>query len=187
MWDWLDPITLIKAIDIISRKRKDVKLVFFGADPLTAKDFSSKTVADSVELSKKLNLYQKQIYFISRWIPYAERANWLLDADIGIISHHKSLETEFSWRTRAMDYLWAGLPIITTEGDSIAALVEKHSLGRVVPYQNAKSMAEAILAILENPRDHERIKENIQRFSPSLYWENIVVPIHNFCKKLIRK
>ena len=34
-----------------------------------------------------------------------------------------------------MDYIWARLPIITTEGDSIAKLVKEENIGEVIKYE----------------------------------------------------
>jgi hypothetical protein len=39
----------------------------------------------------------------------------LREADIGVSLHREDVETRYSFRTRVLDYLWAGLPIITTE------------------------------------------------------------------------
>ena len=40
-------------------------------------------------------------------MPYDERADYLLDADVGVSTHFPHIETEFSFRTRILDYLWA--------------------------------------------------------------------------------
>ena len=65
-------------------------------------------------------------------MPYAERGRYLADADIGVSTHVLHVETAFSFRTRMLDYLWAGLPIVCTEGDEFAGIVEREGLGRVV-------------------------------------------------------
>src|SRR5664280_3299763 len=46
--------------------------------------------------------------------PYTERSDHLLDADVGVSTHFDHVETEFSFRTRILDYLWTGLPIVAT-------------------------------------------------------------------------
>ena len=42
-------------------------------------------------------------------------------------THQPHLETEFSYRTRVVDYLWCGLPVVTTEGDALADLVARQA------------------------------------------------------------
>ena len=57
------------------------------------------------------------------WVPYDERALYLMEADLGVSTHHAHLETRYAFRTRMLDYLWARLPIVCTEGDHFGDLV----------------------------------------------------------------
>jgi hypothetical protein len=52
------------------------------------------------------------VVFHEQWVPYDERVDWLTDADIGVSLHRHHLETELSFRTRVLDYLWAGLCLL---------------------------------------------------------------------------
>ena len=54
------------------------------------------------------------------WVPYDERADFLLDADLGVSTHLEHIETAYSFRTRVLDYWWAGLPVVATDGDTFA-------------------------------------------------------------------
>ena len=67
------------------------------------------------------------------WVPYAERGGWLAEADLGVTAHHDHLEARYAHRTRVLDYLWAGLPVVATRGDALAELVERERLGVTVP------------------------------------------------------
>lgn len=183
IWDWLDPQTPIKALEIICRKRSDIKLVFFGVKSAESGKGVSPTAQAARKLAQDLDLYNKQVFFMEEWIPYSERADWLMEGDLGIISHEKNLETRFSWRTRALDYLWADLPIISTEGDPLTELIEQHRLGRSVPNQDPRAMAEAVLELLADPVENNLIKQNIKSFTPSLYWENLAGPLDQIIEK----
>lgn len=184
IWDWLDPETIVKAAQIITQKRSDIKFVFFGVSSSEKDKVISKAAKSTIELSKELGLFNKQIFFIEKWIPYQERANWLLDCDLGVISHHDNIETRYSWRTRALDYLWANLPIITTKGDAISEIVKSDNLGRVVPYQGHTHMAEAIIELVDNKSEYQTIKQNIKEYIPKLYWENLTFSIDRFLGSL---
>ena len=65
----------------------------------------------------------------------------LLEADVGVSTHFEHVETAFSYRTRILDYLWAGLPIIATQGDSLSRLVNQHDLGITVPAEDTDACA----------------------------------------------
>ena len=47
----------------------------------------------------------------------------------GCPRHLLHVETAFSFRTRMLDYLWAGLPIVCTEGDEFARIVAARGFG----------------------------------------------------------
>ena len=62
------------------------------------------------KLAADLGLTGQHVFFNSGWVPYDQRANVLLDADVGVSTHLDHAETAYSFRTRLLDYLWAGLP-----------------------------------------------------------------------------
>ena len=74
-------------------------------------------------LAAELGLLDTHVFFNEGWVPYDERQNFLLDADVAVSMHLDHVETAFSFRTRVLDYLWASLPVVTTAGDAMAALV----------------------------------------------------------------
>ncbi len=187
IWSWLDPLTLIKAMAIIATKRKDIKAAFLGVQSFEKTNQHQQIINQSFKLAEELKIKDKFVFFINEWLPYAERDKWLIDGDLGIISHNDNIETRFAWRTRALDYLWANLPIVTTQGDAIAELVHKYNLGRVVPYCNPEALSQAILELLDNQEEYQKIKQNINAFIPNLYWKNLIGPINDFCQRLEKK
>ena len=178
IWNWFDPLTLIKAIDLISKKRSDVHLVFMAVQPPKGADITNMSMpAKAFNLAKELGLFNKHVFFNTEWIPYERRANFLLEADIGISTHFGHLETRYAFRTRILDYIWAGLPIISTEGDSFARLIREKEIGLTVPYEDPEAMAQAILFILDNPNAAAEMKKNTAAVSQKFYWDEVVKPL----------
>ena len=158
LWNWLDPEILIQAMDKVRRRRPDVKLFFPGTRHPDPDFYVPEVTTRTLELARRTGLAGKTIFF-SDWVPYDQRGAFLLDADIGVSAHRDSVETRFSVRTRILDYLWAGLPIITTEGDEAADLVRRERLGEVVAAGGIGGWVDAILrpagdpgVAAENPR-----------------------------------
>jgi glycosyltransferase involved in cell wall biosynthesis len=158
-------------------KRKDIHLVFMGIKHPNPVVPEMKMARDALELAKSLGIMDKHVFANMGWLPYGDRQNFLLDATIGTSSHFDNLETRYAFRTRILDYIWAGLPILTTEGDSFAALVKKRDLGCVVPYQNAEATAQAIESMVDNPQRLQAIRENLAELRPEFLWENTTKPI----------
>ena len=177
IWNWFDPLTAIKAVEEIAKERKDVKMVFLGVKHPNPKIDKMKIVEQVLDYCREKDLLDKYIFFNFGWTPYEERAGWLLNSSIGISTHMDNLETRFSFRTRILDYLWAELPIIATEGDCMADLIERKEIGEVVPYNNVEAVKKSILEVIDNPAKNELIKKNIREVKKDFYWDLIVEKI----------
>lgn len=182
LWDWLDPLTLIEAMAQISRENPRVKLFFMGTAHPNPEVPIMDIVKRSIDRSKELGLYGSSIFFNEKWVPYADRQNYLLEADLGLSLHHPFVETRFAFRTRLLDYLWADLPMVVTEGDALSEHVAKHDLGRVVPYHDASAVAGAVLELLANPGLREQWRERFVQARDPYLWENAAAPLRAFCQ-----
>jgi GT2 family glycosyltransferase len=182
VWNWFDPLTLIKAMKIISLKHSDVKLFFMGVKSPNPSIPEMKMLNDAVELAKELNVFDKNVFFNFGWVDYDDRQNYLLEADIGVSCHFETLETRFSFRTRVLDYLWANLPIVCTKGDHFADLIEKQGLGITVDYEDELALSEAILKLLQDNDFYNNCKQNVTRESENFKWSKVSQTLVEFCE-----
>ncbi|MHB1130991.1 MAG: glycosyltransferase family 4 protein [Chloroflexota bacterium] len=183
LWDWLDPQTLVKALAQVRATRTDVKLLFMAQQPLTsAVQSGNRAGAESVALARDLGLLDECVFF-GDWVPYAERGAYLLEADIGVSLHLDGAETHFAFRTRLLDYIWAGLPILATEGDSLGEMVAARSLGRVVPAGDADQVATAVLSLLAEKDLRERLARDFSQAAAPLVWEKAARPLQEFFRR----
>lgn len=181
IYDWLDPITPIRAIETISKTRKDVKLFFMASTHPDQDRVSSKVMSKAMETSRELQLLNNQVFFNPGWVPYRDRQDYLLEADIGISSHPNHLETRFSNRTRLLDYIWAGLPIVVTGEDSLSDLIREYKLGKVVLPGDSEAFAKAILSILSTENYKEIYSQRSPEVSMRLSWGKAVEPLLKYC------
>jgi glycosyltransferase involved in cell wall biosynthesis len=181
VYDWLDPLTLIRAMDVVAEQRDDVKLFFMGVKHPNPKVRGFEALEQATELSRELGL-ENRIVFFNDWVPYEDRANYLLEADIGVSLHLDHLETRYAFRTRLLDYIWAGLPTICTAGDTMASLVSKHQLGRVAGYQAVAEVATAILELLDTPDLHAAYAPRFEAVADLFSWPSAVRPLVSFCR-----
>src|SRR5207248_578483 len=80
IWNWFDPLTPIRAVHTLARTREDVKLFFLGVKHPNPGVQQLAMTGRAVELAKELGLYDRFVFFNFGWVPYGERANFLLDA-----------------------------------------------------------------------------------------------------------
>jgi hypothetical protein len=151
IWNWLDPLTVIRAIAQLDRP--DVKLLFLGTRHPNPGVPAMAMHARAVELADGLGLLGSRVFFNEGWVPYAERGAYFLEADVGVSAHLDELEARFAFRTRLVDCIWAGLPIVATEGDALGELARERGLGEAVPAGDAGAYAGALGRVLDAGRN----------------------------------
>ncbi|MBX3089360.1 MAG: glycosyltransferase family 4 protein [Cryobacterium sp.] len=180
LYSWFDPKTLIRAVTQLSMSRPEIRLYFLGTRHPGVERMG--IVSESLKLARELNALNSSVFFNEEWVPFADRQNFLLEADIGVSTHHSHLETTYSFRTRILDYLWAGLPMVVTSGDSFAELVEGEKLGIVVPEEDVDALASAIDRALFDRVFQASVRANVQRVAEQFTWENTLQPLIEFVR-----
>ena len=182
IYNWFDPLTLIRAMAKIADLKSNIKLFFMGVKHPNPEVKELQMVNETISLAKKLGVYNKNVFFNFGWVDYNDRQNYLLEADAGIITHPNHIETRFSFRTRIMDYLWAGLPIISTEGDYLSTLIEKKGLGIITGDGNVQDLVDAIIKLSEDRDFYRKCVKNIEEIAKDYTWEKVCQPILDFCR-----
>lgn len=173
LWDWLDPVGAVQAMVLLVERRPRARLVFMG--PAPADPAQARAAAAAHRLAAEHGLLDRVVFFNDRRVPYAERSDWLLAATCAISLHTEHLETRFSFRTRLLDCFWAGLPIVCTEGDELAALVEREHLGASVPPGRPELLAERMLEVIV--RGRASYGPALARVAEQYRWTQVAAPL----------
>jgi glycosyltransferase involved in cell wall biosynthesis len=186
IYNWFDPLTLIHAVDRLRRDITNVRLVFMGLRHPNPEIPTMRMGSAAIALADDLGLTGEHVFFNEGWVPYAERQNHLLDADVGVSCHLDHLETEFSFRTRILDYLWCGLPIVATSGDSFAELITGRQLGVTVPPGDAEELRGALRMVLTDDDLRARCRDNIEAVAAEFAWSSVLQPLVELCRSPVR-
>lgn len=180
IWNWFDASTLLRAMDLVREQRTDLKLFFMGVNRPNQDMAAIKAAEQAITLAQELDLYDRFVFF-NDWIPYDERQNYLLEADLGVSLHLGYLETRFAFRTRLLDYLWAGLPIITTSGDVLSETLAAQQLAHLVAPGDVAGVAQTILTLLDNPTLRTDQAVHFQQVATQYRWNVAAQPLLEFC------
>ena len=181
IYNWFDPLTLIRAVDELRRHRPTVRLYFMGLTHPNPRVPEMRMSIDAQKLAAELGLTGEHVFFNTGWVPFADRANVLLDADIGVSTHLDHAETAYSFRTRMLDYLWAGLPTVATRGDSFADLIEAEGLGLTAPPGDVPALATALRRLLEDKALADSCRGAGRRVAAGFHWSSVLAPLVRFC------
>jgi hypothetical protein len=119
------------------------------------------------------------LVFFGEWVPYEAWQSVLMESDIALSLHHDSIETQLAFRSRMLEYFWAGLPLVATTGDATSELVDQYQLGVVVDYEDVDGVARAIQTILA---DGSAYRAGFERARQDLTWEKAAAPLIRFCQ-----
>jgi hypothetical protein len=113
---WYDYQALVKVIEsLTARTHPPVQFVVIGANPRDpTTETQTRKLFDSVRSRGLVDVHDL--------VPYHERTQYYSIADVGLLYPPNSVEDELSARTRVVDYLWAGLPIVTPGRDEYSTL-----------------------------------------------------------------
>ncbi len=178
IWNWLDPLTLIRAWPSVVAQQPNARLVLLGTRHPNPAVPVHEMAQRAQDLASEIGEKDRTIIFIE-WVAYEDREALLSEASVGVTLHPMHAETRYSMRTRVLDYLWARLPVVITEGDTTGEWISSHQLGTVVPAGDQEAVARALLDILSLPKE-----TFAPRFSPlleTLTWNQMVEPLKAFC------
>lgn len=180
LWPWLDPLTAIHALAQIWQTRQDIKLIFPGTRHPNPDVASMPTATAAAHgLAGELGLLERAVFF-GDWVPYADWPNVLLESDLALSLHYDTLETRLAFRSRVLEYIWAGLPIVATQGDATSELIAEYGVGQLVGFEDASGVAAAILQLLDAPAD---LAAGFARAQSELTWQRAAEPLLAYCRQ----
>lgn len=178
IYDWYEPLVAIEAV-AIARTRISGLTISFNRHPNALLTPQSK--AAEAERHVREKGYDSFVTF-EQWTPYEHRAAFFDRFAASILTFPRSIETDLAMRTRILDYLWAGLPVITSPGRGTDEIVLRHRAGVVVDSDDPAEFANAIVDLLT---DRDRVAAMVAgaaTFARENQWARTVAPLLEFCR-----
>ncbi len=172
VWPWLDLDTLLAARARLGSAK--VSVVVPTADRPGSR--THMTVHDLEAAGARHGLKKPDIVPLEHWVPYAERHRVLNRSAVLAVLHRPGLETALSFRTRALDGVWAAVPLLLTEGGAVSDIANSKGWGAVVPPANAKLIA-AALDVLLGGRSQERCRAVLAGARGDWRWSVVAQPL----------
>src|SRR5205807_2514949 len=94
------------------------------------------------------------------WVAYEERGAFYSRFGAALLTFPQSIETDLAVRIRVFDYLWAGLPIVTSSAPGTDELLTTYGAGVVVPSTSAADFAAALVHALRD----RHMRDGARRF-----------------------
>jgi len=176
VYDWYDPLTLLAALE-----RVDAAWELYLVRNPNASETPQSLMAEVERTSRARGWWGERVRALE-WVPAARRFDLLRDVDLVCSPHRPSLETMLSLRTRFLDALAAGCPVVVSEGGTIARLVRAHDAGWVTPPGDVGALTAALREALDDGDERARRARNGLGIAAAHSWERALAPLVAFCR-----
>lgn len=181
IWNWFDPLTLIQATAEAVARVPNLRVVFLGAGHPSPSVPAMEMATRAEALARELGLEGRNVLFNREWVPYRQRAAFLLDADFAVALHFDTVETTFAFRTRLLDHLWAGLPSLVSRGGALSDLVASEGLGLVVEPEEVAGVAAALERLATDGDLRRACRSAAQLAADRFRWSRVAAPLLAYC------
>jgi hypothetical protein len=90
-------------------------------------------------------------------------------------------------RTRVLDMIWGGVPLIVTLGDDVSRRVEAEAAGVTIPAGDPAALARATVALLADPARRRAMAARARTLAAGpLSWDEQVRPLAAYCDAVVR-
>jgi glycosyltransferase involved in cell wall biosynthesis len=184
LYDWYDPWVLLDALERLDGGDTPWSLLFVRhPNP----EGTPQRLPREVEARcRQRGWWGSRVRTID-WVPQDRRYDLLRDVDVLAAPHRPSLETRLAMRTRFLDALAAGCPVVTSEGGTLSRLLAEHDAGWVVPPGDPEALATALSQALGLSGEaaqpvRARHREGAAALAERFAWDRVLEPLVAFCR-----
>lgn len=179
IYDWYDPLVVLDALPSILDHEPKTVVVFVDhphpdETPLSAAALTRRTATERGWLGTSVRFEQ--------WRPFERRFELALAADLAVVTHRRGLETDLSLRTRMVDLLWLGLPVVATAGGTMSRIVDAIGAGRTVAPGDPEDLAGAVCSLLDDAGAREAASVAGRRWAAEKSWREVARPLLTFAE-----
>ncbi len=176
LYDWYDPWPVLQALEILDEPDW---IVYFIRNPNP--DSTPQTLAREVEdWCTRRGWWGERVQMLD-WVNAERRYDLLREVDLLVSTHRINLETRLSLRTRFLDALAAGCPVVTSDGGAMSRLLRQHGAGWVVPPADAAALASAFREVLTDSEETAVRRRAAEGLLRQFSWDRVLEPLVRFC------
>ena len=148
---WTDVETLFRALETAIEQTPRLHFVSVGASTYDAPQTAYDHLRGLIERSPR-----RRHYHLLGWRPWAETAGYYAESDVGINIDAQHYETTYGTRTRLLEMLAAGLPVVTSRGTELSELLDTAGAALTFDVGDARGFADRLLALAGDPALRQR-------------------------------
>lgn len=160
-------LDLADAVGSICERNPGTRFVFLGRSlPLPHRDHDTKT-----EMLKRIGRWGSNVEFVDG-VPYEDIPQFFADADVAVFP---SIWENFP--NVCLEAMAAGCGVVGSSAGGMAEIIDHGRNGLLVPPRSPRAIADAVIAMLENPAQRARMGEAARAHVLAAYSEAAIGPL----------
>ena len=175
IYDWYDPILAIEAVAVARRELPGMTLTFTH--------HPNPGLTPQGKRAEAMEHVQRRGFDFVRfepWVAYDRRGEFFDRFALALLTFPQSIETDLSMRTRVYDYLWGGLPIVTSSAPGTDEIVTRYGAGAIVHSESVTDFAREIVRAV---RENEAMTAGTTTFALQHQWSRTLQPLVDFVRE----
>jgi glycosyltransferase involved in cell wall biosynthesis len=175
VYPWFDIGCLLEAVRTLAEKHA-VGLVIVGAkNPFVQHPDFEKCHERMMKMIEDPAI--RPLVHLVDWVPFHERGDWYLDADLICFANQPGMENLLAWRTRVVDYLWTRTPLATNGGDPLSEEMIAAGAAVRVDATDPAALAATLAATLGDATKLAAMRKAADAIREKYLWSNAVRPL----------
>lgn len=177
IYDWYDPVCAIEAV-AIAREAVPGMTLTFSTHPNPEITPQGKLA----EAMRHVEARGHDFVKFEPWVAYEKRAEFFDRFALALLTFPRSIETDLSMRTRVYDYLWCGLPVVTSSAPGTDEILQRYHAGRVITSASPRNFANEVVALLLAHETYYSMVRGTQQFVHEHQWARTLEPLRAFVR-----
>jgi len=149
---WTDVDTLFRSIIWAMSQERRIHYVSVGANTYDAPDNVYTRLLGMIEQSQ-----HRARFHMLGWRPWSEMKSYYQDSDVGINIDALHYETIYGTRTRLVEMIAAGLPVVTSMGPELSYLLQDHGAALTFAVGDWQALGQHLIKLAQNSTLRDRL------------------------------
>lgn len=180
IYDWYDPLVVLDAMPALLEA--DPRMVVVFVDHPHPEETPLSGAAEVRRRAEERDWLGRSVRFES-WRPFDRRFELPQACDLALVTHQPGLETDLSLRTRLVDLLWLGLPVVATRGGTMSRVIDEIGAGVTIPAGDPRALVSAVRRLLDDPALRQGAAAAGRSWAARRRWRDVAAPLLEFAAR----
>lgn len=177
LWSWMDLGTLAEAFGILARRGDPAVLFLLAGRNRSGRADQDAPALELEERCRALGILGTSVVFNEITVDPSGLAPWLEHARAGVMCNPDTLESQASWRTRYLDLLWAGKPLVVSGRDPLGDRMLSAGAALQVEPHRPEALADAIASLSIDTARAGELGNASRELGRNLSWKRSLEPM----------